>query len=462
MVGASRLTERYLLRDKLATGGMGTVFIARDERLGRDVAIKLLKESLADDPRFVERFRREARAAGALSHPSIANVFDYGEDDGKPFIVMELVRGRDLAWVLRDESRVPADRAVVIAAQIADALEHAHAAGLIHRDIKPHNVIVSDEGRVKVTDFGIARAIGESTLTATGSVLGTAQYISPEQASGTQVGPASDVYSLGIVLYEMLTGAVPFTGDSALAIAMRHVNDPVPSPSALNPAIPRGLDLVVQRATAKSPGDRFPTAGEMAASLRAVGVGDTDEIDAPTTVAAGTTQEMHLGETWPFPGHPTHWNIQRLGRVVIAVFAVLFLLALAALAYRLTAGSDDPRPPARERDRAPAESPPPEEEPVEAAGIVLEDFTGLPYDEVRTALEAEGIVVDTDPVEAEGFEEGQVVDQSPDPGTEVFEGDTVTLLVNTMPSDDDDDDENGPGKTPKEPPGQTKKDKDDD
>jgi serine/threonine-protein kinase len=354
---------------------------------------------------------------------------------------------------------------VAIAAHIADALEHAHAAGLIHRDIKPHNVIVSDEDRVKVTDFGIARAIGESTLTATGSVLGTAQYISPEQASGTQVGPASDVYSLGIVLYEMLTGAVPFTGDSALAIAMRHVNDPVPSPSALNPAIPRELDLVVQRATAKAPGDRFSTAGEMAASLRAVGVGDTDEIDAPTVVAtAGTTQEMHLGETWPFPGHPTRWNVQRLGRVVIAAFALLFLLALAALAYRLTAGSDDPPSPERDRNQAPVDSPPAEEDPEEAEGFVLENYKGVFYEEVVAVLEAEGIMVDTDPVETEAFAEGQVVDQSPDPGTQVFEGDTVTLLVSTgAPSEEDDEDgEEGSDKAPKEPPGQAKKDKDKD
>ncbi|MBA2725653.1 MAG: serine/threonine protein kinase, partial [Actinobacteria bacterium] len=288
MVAEGRiLSARYRLEERIAAGAMGTVFRAVDERLHRSVALKLLKDDLAEDERFIERFRREARSAAALSHPNVAGVFDYGEDDGCSYIVMELASGSDLACVLRAEGSLAPERSARIAGQIAAALAHAHSLGVVHRDIKPANVLVGSGDNIKVTDFGIARATGDSTLTATGSVLGTAHYLSPEQASGAPVGPESDIYSLGIVLFEMLTGAVPFTGDSAISVAMKHMNEDVPAPSELNPHTPAHLDEVVRRATQKDPAARFTDAGAMSAALLGEDAGaDTAPMSAPVMAGA--------------------------------------------------------------------------------------------------------------------------------------------------------------------------------
>lgn len=263
----SLINDRYLLRRKLATGGMGTVYEGMDERLGRPVAIKVLKEELAEDARFVERFGREARSAALLSHPNITSIFDYGQDDEMPYIVMELVRGFDLGVELDRQAPFLLDRAVQLTCQVLDALQHAHEASVIHRDVKPANVIVSERDRVKVTDFGIARAAGASRLTATGIILGSAHYVSPEHVRGESAVPQSDIYSVGILLYEMLTGSTPFEGESLLQVAERHLIDDVPPPSLGNAGIPREVDEVVIRATAKSPEDRFSSAEDMAQAL---------------------------------------------------------------------------------------------------------------------------------------------------------------------------------------------------
>lgn len=263
----SVVAGRYLLDRKLASGGMGTVYEGVDERLGRPVAIKVLKEELAEDARFVERFGREARSAALLSHPNITSIFDYGEDDGMPYIVMELVRGRDLGVELEREAPFRLERAVQVTCQVLDALQHAHEASVIHRDVKPANVIVTDRDRVKVTDFGIARAAGASRLTATGIILGSAHYVSPEHVRGEGAVPQSDIYSAGILLYEMLTGSTPFEGESLLQVAERHLMDDVAPPSLANPEVPPVLDEVVIRATAKSADDRFSSAEEMAWAL---------------------------------------------------------------------------------------------------------------------------------------------------------------------------------------------------
>jgi eukaryotic-like serine/threonine-protein kinase len=203
--------DRYRQVRRIASGGMGTVYEGVDERLGRRVAIKFLKEEYAEDPLFVERFGREARAAASLDHPNIAQVFDTGQHDGRYFIVMEFLEGEDLGHMLREDCRLPADAAVSVTAQLCSALAAAHTAGIVHRDIKPSNVLVRTDGRVKVTDFGIAQVQGQASLTGAGLVLGTARYLSPEQACGQAVTPASDLYSAGVLLFEMLTGDVPFT-----------------------------------------------------------------------------------------------------------------------------------------------------------------------------------------------------------------------------------------------------------
>ncbi|GAA1989217.1 hypothetical protein GCM10009817_33780 [Terrabacter lapilli] len=263
-----RLAQRYLLLERIAVGGMGEVHLATDERLGRRVAVKVLAPVYADSPDFVERFRREALTAAALSHPNIAQVYDYGVDGSSHFIVMEHVEGSDLARLLRERGRLTPADAVRVAEQVCAALAAAHRAGVVHRDIKPGNVMVRPDGTVKVTDFGIAQALGQASLTETGTVMGTAAYVSPEQARGQASTPASDLYSLGILLFQMLTGAVPFEGPTPVAIAMRHLDEPVPLPSSRVADLPANLDEVVTRATAKSPADRYPDADAMAAALR--------------------------------------------------------------------------------------------------------------------------------------------------------------------------------------------------
>ena len=446
----THLAERYRIAEQIGIGGMGTVFAAEDERLGRRVAVKVLKEELSSDPRFVERFRREARAAASLSHPNVASVFDYGEEGGRHFIVMELIEGRDLARVMREEGPFEAERSLSYTEQIARALGHAHSAGLIHRDVKPHNIIVCDDGRIKVTDFGIARATGESTLTATGTIMGTAQYVSPEQSSGETPGPQSDVYSLGIVLFEMLTGAVPFTGDSPISVALRHVRETVPAPSSIDPSLPVEVDELVARATAKQPDDRFADGNAFAAAL----AGDPEPVATAPLVAAETT-------TWPFEQEP-RWDPARLGKIVLITFAFLFALAVGALAYRLATNEEPQR-----RQRAAGDRRAERTETPAPASFPLEDYRAQPAEEAMEQLSAVGLLGNEQPTECDQ-PEGYVCEQDPGPGETVTEGDAVTLLVNASGDEDDKDDEEsqgeedaGVGKNDKVPPGQEKKDKDD-
>jgi predicted Ser/Thr protein kinase len=430
------LAGRYRMQDDIARGGMGRVIAAQDERLHRQVAVKLLKDELVQDPRFVERFRREARAVAALSHPNVATVFDYGEDDDCHFIVMEYADGKDLSRVLREDGPMSVDRAVRIAAQVCNALAHAHAAGVVHRDVKPANIIIGPGDRVKVTDFGIARAVGDATLTATGSVLGTAQYISPEQAAGGRVTPATDVYSLGIVLYEMLTGAVPFTGDSPVAVAMQQVNEDVPAPSSLNPEVPSSLDEVVARATRKDPAERYGDAKEMGNAIVFAG-GETADTAAGTVVSdagvATTTVAESASTVWPIPG--SRWNPRRVGRWVLVILGSLLLIAMIMLIVRLAGSVGEPAP-----DATP---------PAEATSTVTipEEIIDIPYGEAKAMLESldAGLEVTRELVEHDA-ERDTVVDSNPPPLTEVEEGAAVTLYVASGGDDDDDDDRGKDGK----------------
>src|SRR3982751_1138135 len=257
---------RYKVIRKLGAGGMANVYLAEDQELGRRVAIKILNDRHANDEQFVERFRREAKNAAALSHPNIVSIYDRGEAEGSYYIAMEYLDGRSLKELIVSRGPAPLTVAVEYARQILQALRFAHRHGIVHRDIKPHNVLVDAEGRVKVTDFGIARA-GTSQMTEAGSIVGTAQYPSPEQARGTSVDQRSDVYSLGIVLYELLTGTVPFTGDTPVEIAMKHLSTIAEPPSTRRHDIPRDLDLIVMRALAKDPNDRYQSTEEMDADL---------------------------------------------------------------------------------------------------------------------------------------------------------------------------------------------------
>ena len=280
---------RYRITRKLGGGGMADVYLAEDQELGRRVAVKILHERYANDDQFVERFRREATHAAGLSHPNIVSIYDRGETNGSYFIVMEYVEGRTLKELIRSRGPCPTPIAIAYTRQILAALRDAHRNGVIHRDIKPHNVIVDPEGVVKVTDFGIARA-GASQMTEEGAIIGTAQYLSPEQARGAPVDQTSDLYSTGVVLYELLTGNVPFTGETPVEIAMKHLSEVPEPPSDHRPEVPDDLDLVVLRALAKEPVDRYASAAAMDADLETVAHGGhvpAETADAATMVLSG-------------------------------------------------------------------------------------------------------------------------------------------------------------------------------
>ena len=270
---------RYRIQRKLGAGGMADVYLAEDQELGRRVAIKILNGRHANDDQFIERFRREAKNAAALNHPNIVSIYDRGEAEETYYIAMEFLDGRTLKELIVSRGAAPVNVAVEYARQILSALRFAHRHGIVHRDIKPHNVMVDGEGRVKVTDFGIARA-GTSQMTEAGSIVGTAQYLSPEQARGGEVDPRSDLYSLGIVLYELLTGKTPFDGETPVEIAMKHLSTAPKPPSTLRPDVPPELDMVVMRALAKNPDDRYQSADEME--------GDLDRVARGARVSATT------------------------------------------------------------------------------------------------------------------------------------------------------------------------------
>src|SRR6201985_2450742 len=259
---------RYRVVRRLGSGGMADVFLAEDQQLGRNVALKLLYQRFAEDPGFVERFRREAQAAAGLQHPNVVSVYDRGSYDGTYYIAMEDLPGRSLKQLIRAEAPLDPIRAIDIAVQILKAARFAHRRGVIHRDLKPHNVIVDDSDNAKVTDFGIARA-GASDMTETGSIMGTAQYLSAVQAQGHAVSAGSDLYSIAVVLYEMLTARVPFDGESAVTIALKHVSEAPTPPTAINPAVPPELEPVVIWALNKNPADRPTDADQFINALEA-------------------------------------------------------------------------------------------------------------------------------------------------------------------------------------------------
>src|SRR5437588_2222238 len=330
---------RYRIMRKLGTGGMANVYLAEDQELGRRVAIKILDDRHANDDQFVERFRREAKNAASLSHPNIVSIYDRGEAEGTYYIAMEYLDGRALKELIVARCPAPIHLAVDYARQILAAIRFAHRHGIVHRDIKPHNVLVDGEGRLKVTDFGIARA-GASQMTEAGSIIGTAQYLSPEQAKGAPVDQTSDLYSVGVVLYELLTGVVPFTGDTPVEIAMKHLSAIPESPSAKRAEIPRELDLVVMRALAKDPAERYQSAEEMDADLarvaRGVAVSPATEEAAtaiisrpPPTAVTEITQRTR--EPVPYAPPAAYYDYEEPRRRALWPWFVALLFVAAAI-----------------------------------------------------------------------------------------------------------------------------------
>jgi eukaryotic-like serine/threonine-protein kinase len=371
--GQRVIDDRYVIHHTLGEGGMARVYLATDRVLDRRVALKVLAERYAGDDRFVARFRREAHAAAGLNHPNIVRVFDTGDDGAAHYIVMEYVDGETVADILLRDGPAEPDRAARIARRVATALQAAHDQGLVHRDVKPGNVMVDRDGRIMVMDFGIARAAADDTLTQAGTVLGTAAYLSPEQARGDPVDARSDVYSLGCVLYEMLCGRPPFTGASAVSIAYRHVNDVPDPPSAHRRGIPAAFDAVTMRALAKDPDDRYRTAEEMGEALIATEGGEV--ATNPIHVGGGDTEVLPLGPSTTQTAPPNGASDRRR---TLSWLPVVLAGAVLAGVLALQLADDEGTAPGQNgaRGQATAEqaSPPPEGLPpseVALPGIAL-------------------------------------------------------------------------------------------
>jgi eukaryotic-like serine/threonine-protein kinase len=343
------LGGRYEVLRSIGWGGMAEVYVASDRQLGREVAVKVILQRHAEDDRFVARFRREARAAAALSHPNVVSVYDVGTHQGSPFIVMEHVPGRTLAELVESGGPLPPDRVADIGEAVARALGAAHAAGIVHRDVKPGNVMVTADGRVKVLDFGIARALRWTPLTETTAVHGTAEYMAPEYVRGEGADPRSDLYSLGAVLYELLTGHPPFTGDSPLQVAYRHLEEIPGPPDVVRPDVPEALSAVVMRCLAKHPGERYGRAEELATDLHRL---QTGQPAATAPVPRRRTRVMHR----PHPAgpaepprrgrHGVRWTAAAAMAIVVAVLAVAVPALWPEPARERRTGPRPVRPPA--------------------------------------------------------------------------------------------------------------------
>ena len=421
------LGDRYTLVGLLGDGGMAEVYLARDNSLGREVALKVLRERYADDEEFVERFRREAVSAATPNHPGIVQVYDRGRtEDGAFYMAMEYVPGGTLKERVKAEGGLAPREAAEIASQVADALAVAHEHGIVHRDVKPQNVLLAASGVAKVSDFGIARAASSKTMTQTKAVLGTLAYMSPEQVRGERAGPASDLYSLGVVLFEMLTGELPYQGDDPIATAMKHLDEEPPHPRETNPRVPEELDALVVKLLAKDPEDRYASAASLSQDLRRVR-------DGLSPVSAGLgddTIEQNISDTGitrPDAATPGRASRPSAGlgwrrTLTLSIAALLLGVALfVGLAWALGRDTPNQRPP----DQVVAEK-------VEVPGVV-----GLSLDEAQKRLAEEGLKLGSrNEAPSEAVARGVVIGQDPAGRTRVTRGRAVNVVLSTGPPQD--------------------------
>ncbi|MDF2568924.1 MAG: prkC [Sporomusa sp.] len=409
------LDDRYTILERIGGGGMADVYRAHDKLLDRSVAVKVLRSQFTDDEEFVSRFRREAQAAARLSHPNIVNIYDVGLDDQAYYIIMEYISGETLKDKIDREAPLPVETAVRISIEIAEALEHAHQNNLVHCDIKPHNILVTRSGRIKVTDFGIARAVTSSTMTNSGTIIGSVHYFSPEQAKGTSVGAKSDIYSLGVVLYEMLTGHVPFAGESPISIALKHLQEEPKPPRELNPDIPPLIEAIVIKAMAKDPAARFNDIGEMIADfkltqhyLRDDRTRRLSRNDFPTQVLPPILSDSDQGKlNAPVQSHTTTSKPDGTKITKPWIWGILlFLLVGSALTAFLGFGKF-----------------------WSLNEVVVPDVIGKQVDTARNILTNNNLRVSVSDAFSDKVPAGYVISQQPDPGTTVKEQRTITVIV---------------------------------
>ena len=387
--------QRYRLKEKIGSGGMAEVYLADDQLLGREVAVKVLHAQYAADPSFIQRFRQEAQSAANLNHPNIVNIYDWGNEGEQYYIVMEYVEGRDLKEILRSDGRLLPERAAEIAAEVCAALQFAHRGNLVHRDIKPHNIVITNIGQVKVMDFGIAREGNGGGITQTGMVMGTPQYISPEQAQGLAVDGRSDIYSLGVVLYEMLTGQVPFDDPNPVTITYKQVReDPMP-PSVIDPEIPATLEAIVMKAMSKNPANRFQNAQEMKADLlrflEGMPVSATPVLqETAYGAAAGAAPAAGSGRKWPW--------------IAAAVVATLIV---AGIVLALVLGGGEGK-------------------------VEVPNLQGMTEQQVTSTLDGLGLQlgeIEDQNIEEENEKADVVISQDPEWGTMLAKGEKVTVTI---------------------------------
>ena len=406
------IDDRYSYIDSLGSGGMARVLLAHDTVLDRDVAIKVLHRHYAEDPEFVERFRNEAQNAAALAHPNIVAIYDLGRaEDGTYYIAMEHVGGGTLKELMDRCGKLSAEEVATLGAQISDALGAAHRRGVIHRDIKPQNVLLTERGEAKVADFGIARAVSPMSESRTSLVLGTASYMSPEQAEGETLGPRSDLYSLGVVLYEMLTGGLPFEAETPVAMALKQVSETPRSPAEVEPSVPEGMDELVMRLLAKQPDARYQSADELAEDLRLVRGGGMPDLPAPVAPTGDHTPDTGTVDLPTSGGVP-----RRRQRFPLAILGALVVLGL--MAWALSEGLREP--------------------PSASGQVEVPELTGMQLTEAQGSLEASGLTLgetSTDP--GSGAPQGEVVSQNPAAGDAVENGSPVDVTVSSGGDSDD-------------------------